>query len=67
VDVADTPHVALALELNGLLWTGDRALRQPSLPSLSETVTFRVVLSLEGEEETVCCRIGTGMEPTAVA
>jgi hypothetical protein len=39
----------------------------PSLPSLSETVTFRVVLSLEGEEETVCCRIGTGMEPTAVA
>jgi predicted nucleic acid-binding protein len=28
VDEADTPHVALALELNGLLWTGDRALRQ---------------------------------------
>lgn len=27
VDESDTPHVALALELDGLLWTGDRALR----------------------------------------
>ena len=28
VDEADTPHVALALELDGLLWTGDRVLRE---------------------------------------
>ncbi|HEV2150700.1 MAG TPA: PIN domain-containing protein [Longimicrobiaceae bacterium] len=27
VDQTDTPHVALALELEGLLWTGDRTLR----------------------------------------
>jgi predicted nucleic acid-binding protein len=25
-DVTDTPQVALTLQLNGLLWTGDRAL-----------------------------------------
>lgn len=28
VDETDTPHVALALALDGLLWTGDKALRQ---------------------------------------
>ncbi|MBE2197423.1 MAG: PIN domain-containing protein [Anaerolinea sp.] len=28
IDEADTPHVALALHLNGLLWTGDKTLRQ---------------------------------------
>lgn len=27
VDEDDTPHVALALELNALLWTGDRRLK----------------------------------------
>lgn len=28
VDETDTPHVALTLELGGLLWTGDKALKQ---------------------------------------
>lgn len=28
VDEADTPHVALVLELGGLLWTGDKRLRE---------------------------------------
>lgn len=28
VDENDTPHVALALELGGLLWTGDKRLRE---------------------------------------
>lgn len=27
IDPADIPHVALTLELNGLLWTGDRKLK----------------------------------------
>ena len=27
VDPADTPHVALTLELDGLLWTGDKKLK----------------------------------------
>ena len=27
IDETDTPHVALTMELNGLLWTGDRALK----------------------------------------
>lgn len=27
VDEADTPHVALTLELDGLLWTGDKKLK----------------------------------------
>ena len=27
VDESDTPHVALALELNALLWTGDKRLK----------------------------------------
>jgi predicted nucleic acid-binding protein len=27
IDPADTPHLALTLELNGLLWTGDRRLK----------------------------------------
>lgn len=27
IDETDTPHVALALELNASLWTGDKALR----------------------------------------
>jgi len=27
IDEADTPHVALTLELGGLLWTGDKKLR----------------------------------------
>ena len=27
VDAADTPHVALTLELGGLLWTGDKKLK----------------------------------------
>jgi predicted nucleic acid-binding protein len=28
VDETDTPHVALALELSGLLWTGDQRLKE---------------------------------------
>jgi predicted nucleic acid-binding protein len=28
VDETDTPHVALTLELDGLLWTGDKQLRE---------------------------------------
>lgn len=28
IDEADTPHVALTLHLKGLLWTGDKTLRQ---------------------------------------
>ena len=28
VDQSDTPHVALTLELDGLLWTGDKALKE---------------------------------------
>ena len=28
IDETDTPHVALALELQGLLWTGDKALKR---------------------------------------
>lgn len=28
IDETDTPHVALALELDGLLWSGDKALRE---------------------------------------
>jgi predicted nucleic acid-binding protein len=28
IDETDTPHVALALELNALLWTSDKALRE---------------------------------------
>ncbi len=28
VDVTDTPHVALTLQIGGLLWTGDRTLRE---------------------------------------
>ncbi len=28
IDEDDTPHVALAIELGGLLWTGDKRLRQ---------------------------------------
>jgi predicted nucleic acid-binding protein len=28
VDETDTPHVALALQLNALLWTGDKRLRE---------------------------------------
>ncbi len=28
IDEADTPHVALALELDGLLWTGDKKLKE---------------------------------------
>jgi predicted nucleic acid-binding protein len=28
VDETDTPHVALALELNALLWTGDKRLKE---------------------------------------
>ena len=28
IDEKDTPHVALTLELNGLLWTGDKRLRE---------------------------------------
>ncbi len=27
IDPADTPHVALTLELGGLLWTGDKKLK----------------------------------------
>lgn len=28
IDATDTPHVALALELDALLWTGDKKLRE---------------------------------------
>ena len=28
VDQSDTPHIALTLELNGLLWTGDKKLKE---------------------------------------
>jgi predicted nucleic acid-binding protein len=28
LDVSDTPHVALALELQGVLWTGDHTLKK---------------------------------------
>ncbi len=28
VDESDTPHIALTLELNGLLWTGDKKLKE---------------------------------------
>jgi len=28
IDATDTPHVALTLELGGLLWTGDTALKE---------------------------------------
>ena len=28
VDKEDTPHVALTLELNGILWTGDKKLKE---------------------------------------
>ncbi|MDJ1184724.1 PIN domain-containing protein [Roseofilum casamattae] len=28
IDESDTPHVALALELNGRLWTGDKKLKE---------------------------------------
>lgn len=28
IDETDTPHVALTLELDGLLWTGDKALKE---------------------------------------
>jgi predicted nucleic acid-binding protein len=28
VDPEDTPHLALTIELNGLLWTGDKKLKQ---------------------------------------
>ena len=28
IDESDTPHVALTLELNGLLWTGDKKLKE---------------------------------------
>ena len=28
IDEDDTPHVALTLELNGLLWTGDKKLKE---------------------------------------
>jgi predicted nucleic acid-binding protein len=27
IDPADTPHIALTIELNGLLWTGDKRLK----------------------------------------
>lgn len=28
IDETDTPHVAITIELDGLLWTGDKRLRQ---------------------------------------
>ena len=28
IDVSDTPHVALTLQLNKLLWTGDNKLKK---------------------------------------
>ncbi|MBW4457887.1 MAG: hypothetical protein KME55_37585 [Nostoc indistinguendum CM1-VF10] len=28
IDESDTPHVALTLELDGLLWTGDKKLKE---------------------------------------
>ncbi|WP_413176102.1 PIN domain-containing protein [Anabaena azotica] len=28
MDESDTPHVALTLELEGLLWTGDKKLKE---------------------------------------
>ena len=28
IDESDTPHIALTLELNGLLWTGDKKLKE---------------------------------------
>ena len=28
IDESDTPHVALTLELEGLLWTGDKKLKE---------------------------------------
>ena len=28
IDPKDTPHIAISIELNGLLWTGDKALKK---------------------------------------
>ncbi len=28
IDETDTPHIALTIELDGLLWTGDKKLKQ---------------------------------------